>query len=215
VNTTDRSGCPAPTHGTAPDYGNHGCRCADARESWRIYRKRLREGRHVPHLVDATGVTRRMRSLVASGYRQADLARDLGVSKNRANQLCWMHKATVTRTTDQAVRALFRRLDGTRGGSKYAATTAKRNGWVDAAAFDNIDDPAEQPKLGNPDADVVDEVLVCRVLDGERADLSPANRLHAVALGRQRGLPLSVIGARLHVSHTTARGIEQQLAHAA
>lgn len=207
----DRSTCPADRHGTRTAYHNWGCQCADAREQERIALKRRREGRHDTGMVPAIGTARRLQSLVAAGHSQAELAKHLGVSDQRVHQLAVPIRNLIRRDTENRVRRLFLRLDGKAGGSRYARTTARRHGWVDAAAWDDLDDPDERPKLGDPDADVIDEVLVERVLGGQRADLGPANRLHAVATGRCRGMPLSTIGVRLRVSHTTVRLLDQQL----
>jgi hypothetical protein len=201
----DRSTCPGRQHGTRTAYHNHGCRCADAREAQRIALKRKREGRATSDLVPAIGTARRLQSLVASGYRQSALAPMLGVSGQRVNCLITPARHWVTRPIEAAVKALFRQIDGTDGGSQYARTTARRNGWVDAAAWDNIDDPDEEPKVDVPDVDVGDPVLVERVLEGQRINLSPANRRLAVTVGLERRIPLYEIGQRLHVSHTTVR----------
>ena len=39
MNTTDRTGCPAPLHGTSWAYQRHHCRCPDTRTAMRKWRK--------------------------------------------------------------------------------------------------------------------------------------------------------------------------------
>lgn len=203
--------CTAVRHGALAAYMTSSCRCPAAREEYRLYRKRIRHGRHQPRILDGTGSARRLQSLARNGYCIADLADRLGYTRKTLREIRNGRQKAVTRATADAIATLFRRLDGTDGGSLYAKTCARRSGWVDAAAWDNINDPAEEPKLGDPDADLVDEVLVERVLEGQRAPLSPANQLLAVQVGSRRGLALNVIGARLHVSYTTAQALRDQL----
>lgn len=210
--TIDRSACPADRHGRPVDYSFRGCRCADAREAWRLYRKRLREGRQPSFVVDGTGTARRLQSLVAAGHSQRRIAAELGISEARVHQLARRHHRAVARTTEAAVMDLFRRLDGTPGTSAYARTCAKRHGWVDAAAFDNIDDPLEQPKLGDPKDDIVDEVAITRALAGDRIRLTRTEVFGAVAMGRANSLSAAQIGDRLRFTARTVQRIAARIA---
>lgn len=211
--STSRTGCAATKHGTRTAYHNWGCRCDDAREAERIALKRRREGRAETVLVASIGTARRLQSLVAAGYSQVRLGRELGLSDQRIHQLITPTRNLITRDTEQAVRALFRRLDGTDGGSNYARTVSKKKGWHDAAVWDDIDDPHERPKLGKRNIDLVDEVLVERALEGRIGTrLSPANRVAAVKAGQRRGVPLKALSTRLHVSPRTTTRIAGRLA---
>jgi DNA-binding CsgD family transcriptional regulator len=191
--------CLAEIHGTRAAYWR-GCRHPEAREEYRIYRKRLREGRAVSPFIDSTGTARRLQSLVASGHRQGALAGRMGFSGERLNQLIWQKKPTVSRRMERRVKDLFHLLDGTDGGSRYALTAAKRNGWVDAAAWDNIDDPTETPKLGERGAAVVDEVAVQRAANGDQLPLNPRERLLAVEILTRRLMSQTEIAERLGIT---------------
>jgi hypothetical protein len=212
--TVDRSGCAAKRHGTAAAYSwtKNKCRCDDAREAYRIYRKRLREGRHTSILIDSTGGARRLQSLIAAGHNQHTIAELMDVSNHFVFALLHRRHPTITRDTDRRIRAVFKQLDGTRGTCRWAPTIARRNGWADAAAWDNIDDPAEKPKLGDPAADVVDEVLVDQVLAGtRRARLSKANIRHAIARGAEAGMTPYAIGERVRRSSAVVKELAAEI----
>src|ERR1044072_5452466 len=94
-------------------YKQGNCRCPIAREAYRIYRKRLREGRHAPLLVDATGTARRMRALAAIGWSPTALAPHLGLSRARVQNIRGDYRSTVTRETADRVIAVYDKLSGT------------------------------------------------------------------------------------------------------
>lgn len=178
--------CTATQHGDLFAYLNRKCRCPSAREEYRLYRKRLRGGRQPYVLVPATGTARRLQSLVASGHRQIDLAKALGFSKERLNALIFTARPRVKRETEARVKQLFARLDGKDGGSAHARTAAKRNGWVDLAAWDDVDDPTEKPKLGRIAHVAVDEMKVQRAVRGDKPVLTRAEKRLAVQILTER-----------------------------
>lgn len=139
--------CTARHHGTHTAY-RHGCRCPHAREQDRIYRKRLRENRQPPALVDATGTARRLQALNRIGWRFTDLAARLGCTYQNVALWAAMTSPRVDRTTATRVANLYRELAGTPGPSALAAQRAAAKGWHSPIAWDNIDDPNEQPDLG-------------------------------------------------------------------
>lgn len=196
----DRSGCQGTQHGTRTAYHNHGCRCPDAREAERVGNKRRREGRVPRTLVPSIGTARRLQSLVASGFRKVYLGHRLGISDQRLHQLIQPWRPYVTRATEARVKALFGELDGTDGGSKYARTVARRNGWVDLSAWDDVNDPSEQPKLGGPAVAVVDEVKVQRAAGGVQQTLTAVERRLAVDLLTGRGKSQREIAQILGIS---------------
>ncbi|MEU4640858.1 hypothetical protein [Micromonospora sp. NPDC023814] len=203
--------CTAAKHGTASAYTAHRCRCPEAREAWRLYNKRRREGRNPIHLVVSIGPTRRIRALVALGWNFRELARRAGYSRRTVQDVAYARRAVITVHTARWVSDLYERLSGTPGGSKYALVVAARYGWAPPAAWDNIDDPNEQPNLGGENDDLVDEVAVRRALEGERIRLTDAERVHAFRVGLACGLPASRIANRLHLSGSHGRRIVREL----
>jgi hypothetical protein len=168
-------------------------------------------------LVDGTGTRRRLQALHRSGWSMSELGEQLGCT--RANIGYLIHSTRpVQVATRRTINELYEHLSGKQPEPCPAATRARnyatKQGWAPPLAWDDdtIDDPSAQPNYGDPHADLVDEVLVARVLDGHPASLSPANRVAAVRLGRRRRLKLSAIGRRLRVSGTT---IQQLAARAA
>ncbi len=205
----DRSGCTSARHGTASAYDWHGCRCADAREQWRLYRKRLRHGRQPAAIIPAVGTARRLQALVALGYSWRELAVHLGVSNRRAADIGMNTDGSVHRTTAARVKYLYDRLSGTRGTCRYAFTVAARYGFVPPLAWNNIDDPNETPDLGT-DAPVVDRVVIDRALDGERVSLDSLTRHHAVHVGLARGMSETTIARHLRMSGSAVRDLAQK-----
>jgi len=206
----NRGACTATQHGDLLAYNRRGCRCPSAREEYRIYRKRLREGRAVPAFIDGTGTARRLQSLVASGHRQADLAKRLGFSGQFLAHLIHLQKPRVTRVTESRIKELFRELDGTDGGSRYARGVARRNNWVDAAAWDDIDDPAERPKLGRKAFKGIDErdveVKVRRAIEGSPQELTPREKRLAVEILTRRRKSQKEIAEVLSISERRVCG---------
>lgn len=210
--------CTADRHGTHVAYDWWGCRCPDAREAWRLYRKRLRFGRQPAAIVPAAGTVRRLQALVALGYSWSRLSKHLGVTVTRAAQIGLLPiTGHVNRRTAARVKALYDELSTTPGTDRYALTVARRHGFYPPLAWDDdtIDDPAAQPQLGDPDADVVDEVAARRVLDGEDIPLTDAERDLAFRIGLAKGMTVTAISRALHLSGTTARTRAAQLTQAA
>lgn len=145
----DDAPCPSTTrHGDANAYANAGCRCPDARadrarkiKQWRYDRAHGRTYR-----VPALGARRRLRALMAIGWDMRTVAAMLGrhdrldgiVRSNSTQQ-------TVTRALDRRIRVLYDRLSATPGPSEFARGAARTHGYAPPLAWDNIDDPDEQP----------------------------------------------------------------------
>jgi hypothetical protein len=108
-------------------------------------------------LVDVTGTRRRAQALVACGWSQARLARDLGLTA--ANFCAMLRRDQVTAATARAVGDLYGRLwnrpppehdQRTRGAAARARNHAGREGWAPPLAWDDdqIDDPHAKPAQG-------------------------------------------------------------------
>lgn len=168
-------------------------RCPIARDTYRIYRKRLREHRHAPLLVDATGTVRRMRALAAIGWSPAALAPHLNTSPARVQGIRGGYHPTVTRETATRVAAVYDQLSGTPGPSASTRGWATRYGWAPPPLWDglNIDDPAAQPHTDTPTADRGPLVHLDEVAHLERFGLSLDEIAHQLGV-----LPSSIVRAQ-------------------
>lgn len=114
-------------------------------------------------VMDSTGTVRRLRALVAGGWPQAHIGRQLGISPGNFTATISAERVTVR--TALAVRGLYGRLwavdPHTAGASPGGVTRARRyalaHAWAPGAAWDDdtIDDPATYPnwtgKCGTPE----------------------------------------------------------------
>lgn len=196
MSTHDRTGCRGTRHGTVSAYYNFACRCPDAREYYRIYRKRAREGRHQPALVPSIGTQRRLRALAAIGWDINTLARrggyqPIAIRNWRAGRCPRIKKVQAAR-----IAALYEQLSGTEGPSSRSRGHARRHGWVPPLLWDelDIDDPAATPVDDTPQIDKRQRV--------HREDVEHL---------RSYGLPVEVIAARLAVQPSS---IERHLERA-
>lgn len=189
-----RPGCPARRHGDASAYACYKCRCPDAREAWRLYRKRTREGRIQPAHVDSIGTARRLQALAAIGWSLDELTMYLGWPKGSVQNRRTARWPTVTRATADRVARVYDELSMTPGPSSRARDLAVRRGWSPPLAWndDEIDDPAAKPAVGTrrwtcaPNETVIAAVLAGDV-DARRQLKGPdrqelVRRLHAQGL---------------------------------
>lgn len=197
--------CTAQQHGTSSAYDWWGCRCPQAREEFRLHRKRKREGRLPDTFVPAVGTARRLRALVAAGWSWRALAGRLGVTASRPRRWAESLDGVVRRETAEKVDALFREIAMVPGGSRYALTVARKYGWQPPLAWLDIDDPAEQPDRGGYGVDIVDEVAVERALSGEPIDLTDAELVAAVQAGAARDVPITAVAELLGINALSAK----------
>lgn len=147
--------CTAQRHGTEAAYSYYDCRCPTAREAWRLYRKRRREGRADPRMVDPTGTRRRLQALAAIGWSPHLLARELGfTATNAVRHLMRTGRGKINTRTAEAVRHLYDRLSMTPGPSTRARNHARRAGWAPPLAWDDhdLDNPTPNPPTHPPAA---------------------------------------------------------------
>jgi len=140
-----RPGCPARRHGDVSAYSRYGCTCADAREAWRLHRKRGREGRRAPGWVDAVGVARRLQALAVMGWGLEALSGRSGLSVARLDNLRCTRCVRVIRRTAEKIGALYEELKAVPGPSPRAAALARGRGWAPWLAWHDIDDPQAEP----------------------------------------------------------------------
>lgn len=98
--------------------------------------------------VDATGTRRRLQALAHAGWTLQDLAARLGTTPEAVSK--WRRHGKVAASSARRTRAVFAELAMQQGPSWRTHGYAVRHGWAPALAWDDIDDPAEQPKLGAP-----------------------------------------------------------------
>ncbi|MET7867956.1 hypothetical protein [Micromonospora taraxaci] len=157
-------------HGTYWAYSKHGCRCLNARLQESVYRRRLRSDNPIELVRDATGACRTAQGLAHYGYTAAQIADASGLSERTIGHL-YAGKATIRTSKDRALRAAAERLIAGPRPTGWAASTARsaarRNGWVSLLAWDDIDDPNEQPNLGSTErASGYDETTVGQACEG-------------------------------------------------
>jgi hypothetical protein len=103
-----------------------------------------------PRIIDATGTRRRVQALAAIGYTFGQMGEHMGRCHDVAQRLAHNH-GVVRATTAEEVAAMFRQLAmvplvGWKADQTRRA--AVRRGWVSLLAWDDIDDPSEQPNTG-------------------------------------------------------------------
>lgn len=217
--SVERSACAAKRHGDEVAYQGHGCRCDDAREANRLYRKRLRENRSLPRLVDATGTRRRIQALMVLGWSLAALTARLGLARTNYSLKRILDQQHVRRTTAERVAALYDELWGCPGPSGQVREAALASGYCSALAWDDetIDDPAVRPVLTGTrvrSRDDLDEVVVDRLAIGRHLpdQATIAEREAVVALLAVReGATDSEIAVRTGISERTVLRIRGRL----
>lgn len=135
------------------------------------YRKRryLNSGR--PLMVSSLGTRRRIRALMALGWRAADISASCGWSTAEAVTIL-MTRNLVKPETRVRIDLVYEQLCMRLGPSNDNRRRALAAGWPPPLAWDDIDDPAERPsgwrykpmKYRHRD---VDEAVVIRALRGE------------------------------------------------
>lgn len=132
------------------------------------------------------GAGRRCRALHAIGWTWVAIAAEAGVTVKRIEETAYSKWEVMEARHDAAIRAAYDRLCMTtpsseslhvRGAITSARKRAARYEWPPPLAWDDIDNPNEQPDLlGDADTDAYDEVVVLRWLDGDRLPTTPAER---------------------------------------
>lgn len=96
-------------------------------------------------LVDATPYRRRLRSLQAAGFTQRELCRLVGLTQGTMSELCSGVARYVTSTTAASVSDVWNKHYAMP--VKGPTLLARRNRWPVPLAWDDIDDPAEEPGI--------------------------------------------------------------------
>lgn len=152
------------------------------------------------------GTARKLQALVAIGWTQTYLAARIGWTVTNLNRLLHTPGERVAAATWTAVDQLWDELQNTPGPSQRARTIAAAHGWAPPAAWDNIDDPEEQPHTGTTTTTVHDR------LDDLEELLDAGTPLHeAMARCGWHGAPEDLRPlARRHNRHNLAARITRR-----
>jgi transcriptional regulator with XRE-family HTH domain len=136
------STCEADRHGdTYMAYTNWRCRCPAAKRAWKLYKGDKSKGTLVYLRVDATGTRRRIQALMAMGWTQRDIGREMGIGHGGVSKLTKGEK--VRQSNVDRVAEVYERLSCLVPPESHAA---ERNGWPPPMLWDDIDDQSEQPR---------------------------------------------------------------------
>lgn len=157
-------------------------------------------------LVPRVGTTRRIRALLAIGWRHQDITaamgtgRPSGVVLNQRGDL-------VKRCTHDAVVRAYDALWARPGPSDLTRRRAAASGYAPPLAWDEdtIDDPTAAPQTHAPDVDAdVDEIAVARAIAGDHTGtLTRSERAQVIAHLAARGYSDAEIAAHCHVTDRT------------
>lgn len=131
----------------------------------------------------AIGYTRRIRALYAIGYGPDSLAAACTVSRAMLSNLANGRYQEIDGRIAAEIRRVYRTLSRQPGPSRWARARALACGWPSPAAWDDIDDPAEQPETAP-------------VIDQRRHRADPVDPDHVARLTVQ-GLTTREIAERL------------------
>ncbi len=173
--------------------------CQPCRDAHNAYEKRrwvdAELGR--PRMIDPTGTRRRLQALTAAGWSMPRIGAMVGMPSSGVWKI--LHEYTqVRRSIADRVAVAYEQWcmvqppRSTRWEKRdvtFALRTARLRGWVPPLAWDDIDNDPEPPAVVAEDH--VDEVLVQRIIDGERLPANPAERAEAIRRWTSTGRPLS------------------------
>ena len=141
-----RTDCPASTHDTYPGY-RQGCRSGAARVERSRYLEDWKAG--ATRRVALIGISRRIEACHAVGWSGHDIAAVAGCGRQRVSELRRGGQAFMLASTAAVMAPALERLamtwpPNTRTHRKIC-TWARNRGFVPLLAWDDIDDPDEQP----------------------------------------------------------------------
>jgi hypothetical protein len=185
--------------------------CDPCREAHNTAHRNLRSKRYLRGVdrlyIDSTGSIRRIRALMALGWRYSDIDTAAGYATVRPT---WAHnivtQAMVHIDTAEKVDEVYRQLGMTLGPSSRVRGLAAGRGWAPPLAWDDIDND-DAPNLGGTDDDI-DPVVVDRLVAGHRTPSTNAEKCEAM----RRWLAMGKSEASLCMAHgwRDGRYIERQ-----
>lgn len=97
--------------------------------------------------VDPTGTIRRIQALACIGHPIAWTAEQAGYTPSYLFNIMAGRVPTIPREVAGRIALVYRQNSSRPGPSRYARNSALRNNWDGPAAWDDIDDPDEQPDV--------------------------------------------------------------------
>ncbi len=181
-----------PRHGTYAGY-TAGCRMDCCRDAARMYQKvrELEAHRGMRRTVSSRGARRRIQALACLGWSSYDVSAYQGKVGEWTRQV--LMRDVIFRSTHEAIAEAYEALSTRKptGNPQIVARTknrAARLGWVPPLAWDDIDRDPEPPTA---EPVYLDEVVVDRILAGDRLDATPAERAEVVRRWLNTGRPLA------------------------
>lgn len=192
-----------PRHGQPRGY-SAGCReaCCKRAHALDVKLGRLRKVEGRPRAVPAIGAQRRIQALLAMGWTSTEIAASAGM-RNRDRVLQVLNGQGgkpcqwVTRATHEQVAAVFDSLVSAQPELTWVRRRTKsiaaRKGFLPPAAWDDIDNDPVPPAAEPVD---MDEVVVDRILAGDRLEATPAEKAEVVRRWLAAGRPLAHLEAQ-------------------
>lgn len=188
-----------PRHGTVNGYNNIPCDEECCRAALRRYQA-LRTLYGTRSTISSLGTKRRIQALMALGWTRQAIGEAAGyapgAARARISQILrggdTMYIQTA-RKIEKAYAALSMRIPtGNTQVASIIRRNARRNGWPPPLAWNNIDDPNEQPVVDPVDdsdrievgstGTEVDEVLAIRILEGNGSVAPQATRTERLVI---------------------------------
>lgn len=157
------SECGADRHGDYNAYRRSACRCPEAREAWRLYNKRRREGRLKPSVTSSLCTTRRLQALAAMGWPRRELAARLGYRRAMVGHLERPLRPYVNVRTAAKVASVYDELHELPGPCERTKRKAAALGYWPPSAWVDIDDPNDDPARVDVEFDEVAVERACRL----------------------------------------------------
>lgn len=138
-----------PRHGTNVGYKSCRCRCGTCRRAMALganlykMRRAANGGRRLD--VDKLGSVRRLQALMAMGWTRRELARRAGYQGDAFAPILNSPRQVLRAETAAKILDLYDRLSMTHGPSSSGRIRAASRGWPPPLAWNNIDDPDENP----------------------------------------------------------------------
>jgi len=139
--------------------------------------------------VGATVTRRQLRALARIGHGLQTVSTASGVGFSTL-AMARRGNVRVSAKIARLVDAAYDRLAMTPGDDDQARNHAAKQGWPAPMAWDDIHDLAAVP-IGSTSPDTFDDVVVERILAGDRLDATPAERAEVVRRWLNTGRPLA------------------------
>lgn len=100
--------------------------------------------------IDPTGTIRRIQALAAIGWPLGWIGEQAGRSPSYIFKILAGRVPTIPRDAARRFAIVYRSYSHRPGPSEFTRSIARRNNWHGPMAWDNIDDPHEQPEQSDP-----------------------------------------------------------------